>query len=263
MQLVDSHCHFDFPAFDADRDDVYAHCQQLGVNQLIVPAVTRKTWHRLTTVCDAYEGMHYALGLHPMFMGEHSESDIQALEDSVSTTHPIAIGEIGLDFYHGHDNAETQLYLFEKQLKLAKQLDLPVILHVRKAHDDVLKLLRRYQLKGGTVHAFSGSEQQAQQYIDLGFVLGIGGALTYTRAHKLHRLFAALPNEAIVLETDAPDMPLSGHHGQRNSPEYLPDILKKLASLRQQNDQELALATTQNCERIFNVATPSTHLHAQ
>jgi TatD DNase family protein len=253
MSIIDSHCHIDFPDFDRDRADVLANANALGVQHIIVPAITQSTWTRTQQICAHHKGLSFSLGLHPMFMRAHSPFAVTALAAEIEKNRPIAIGEIGLDFYLADHDKPSQTRLFEQQIELAKQYELPVILHVRKAHDQILKVLRQAQLKGGTVHAFSGSQQQADQYIELGFVLGIGGALTYERAHKLQRLFATLPDSAIVLETDAPDMPLSGKQGQRNSPEYLPIVLDHLARLRHQPPHHIAEMTTHNCQRVFNV----------
>lgn len=251
--LIDSHCHIDFSDFDDDRQTVLAHCQQLNISDIIVPAVSRQSWPTLLSVCEQSPNLHPALGLHPMFMSEHQLTDIEALESAIIQYQPIAVGEIGLDFYDHKNNRSAQITLFTAQVRLAKKYDLPVILHVRKAHDEVLKVLRQIQPKGGTVHAFSGSQQQAEQYLGLGFKLGVGGALTYDRAKKLQRIFTTLPAEAIVLETDAPDMPLAGQQRQRNSPENIPLILHTLAQLRNEDEQQLAAITTDNCKQLFNL----------
>lgn len=253
MILIDSHCHIDFDAFDTDRAEVLKQCQQHGIERLIVPGVSEKHWQKQIHLCHEHSQLALALGLHPLFIEDHQESDLVTLETLIQQHHPIAVGEIGLDFYHDKNASEKQISFFQAQLKLAKQFDLPVILHVRKAHDETLKYLRQFALKGGVVHAFSGSEQQAQHYIKLGFKLGIGGALTYDRAHKLHKLFSTLPLEAIVLETDAPDMPLSGKQGQRNSPAYLPLVLDKLTTIRPENKQQIAQTLTTNTKRLFQL----------
>lgn len=253
MPLIDSHCHFDFDAFDTDREQILAHCQQLGLSHIIVPGVTRARWPSLLQLCDQYPMLQPALGLHPMFMQEHEEDDLSALEQAINTHQPLAVGEIGLDFFvPGHDK-KAQTALFRAQIQLAEQFQLPVILHVRKAHDEVLKLLRQTKLNGGIVHAFNGSMQQAEFYMQQGFVFGVGGALTYPRAQKLQRLFTDLPLSSIVLETDAPDMPLAGHQGERNSPEMIPQVLEKLSELRHETAAEIAAATSDNCRRLLKL----------
>lgn len=253
MSLIDSHCHLDFSVFDADREAILQRCAELGIEHLIVPAVSQQSWSPLLTICSDSPQLHPALGLHPMFMQEHQPDDIDALATLLEQIQPVAVGEIGLDFFlPGHDKP-TQTALFEAQIELAQHFDLPVILHVRKAHDQVLKVLRRASLKGGIVHAFNGSMQQADFYMQQNFKFGVGGALTYPRAQKLQRLFTELPLDAIVLETDAPDMPLAGHQGERNSPEHIPLIAEKLAELRHQPVSAIAAATTSNCKALFQL----------
>lgn len=251
--LIDSHCHLDFDLFNVDRAAILARCQQLDIAHIIVPGVTAKTWDRLLALTQSQAQLTAALGLHPMFMSDHTPSDIGKLQHYIARFNPIAIGEIGLDFYvPGHDR-EQQVALFEQQLSVAVTADLPVILHVRKAHDLVIQLLKKHPVKGGIVHAFNGSEQQAKLYIKLGFLLGIGGSITYDKAVRIRRLFSQLPLSAIALETDAPDMPLQGQSGQRNSPESIAIILDSLTALRPENKQVIAGMTTQNVAQLFNL----------
>ena len=251
MPLIDSHCHLDFSHFDDDRDAVIERCIQLGLTRIIVPGVSRERWPALIACCDQSPLLSPALGLHPMFMQHHKNTDIEALELALQQHQPIAVGEIGLDFFvPGHDK-KAQTALFAAQIELAEQFNLPVILHVRKAHDEVLKILRQSSVPGGIVHAFNGSMQQAEHYMKQGFFFGVGGALTYPRAQKLQSLFSELPLTAIVLETDAPDMPLAGHQGERNAPTMIPQIMEKLAELRSAESKEVASVTTANCQRLF------------
>jgi len=255
MELIDSHCHFDLSAFDTDRAEVLARCQAKGITRLIIPAIEAKTWQSLLSLCQQNNGLYAALGLHPMFLATHSEPDLLQLEELLKTqrNQVIAVGEIGLDYFLPDLDKGRQQVLFEAQLVLAQKNDLPVILHVRKAHDQVLSTLRRLAVRGGIVHAFSGSRQQADQYIELGFKLGFGGSLTYERAKKIRRLATELPLTAMVLETDAPDMPIAGHQGERNSPEYVAKILSELVSLREQPAELIATQTTENVKRVFRI----------
>jgi len=253
LHLIDSHCHLDFNDFDADRQTILKNCLQSGIEKIVIPGVTVSSWPKQIELCNSTPMLSLALGCHPMFMEEHPEDAAQLLEQAVQQYKPVAIGEIGLDFYVADADIAAQLSLFEAQLDVAVKYALPVILHVRKAHDDVLKLLRQKQLPGGTVHAFSGSAQQAEQYRALNFLLGIGGALTYPRAQRLQRLFTDLPLSQIVLETDAPDMPLCGYQGQRNTPENIPVILEKLSQLRGESSEYIAEVTTSNCRRLFSI----------
>lgn len=253
MYLFDSHCHLDFDVFDHDRDEVLKRCQQLGISNIVVPGVTAESWDSLLMVCRQSNVLHPALGLHPMFMSKHQSHDLLQLSDYVEKYQPIAIGEIGLDFYIDDHDKQNQLDLFEAQLIIAHDNNLPVILHVRKAHDQTLKLLKKHKITKGIVHAFSGSKQQAKLYIKQGFLLGIGGAFTHDRATKLRSLFSNLPLTSIVLETDAPDMPLSGQQGQRNTPENISTIVEVLAQLRHETIQDIAAITTNNCQQLFDI----------
>ncbi len=253
LPLIDSHCHLDFAEFDADREVIISNCQTSGLTDIILPAVTCQRWPKLIQICQKFPILHYALGCHPMFMDQHPDDALSQLETAIQQFNPIAVGEIGLDFFLPGHNKQAQSALFEGQLKLAAKHQLPVILHVRKAHDEVLKLLRKITLKGGIVHAFSGSMQQAQHYRDLGFLVGIGGGLTYPRAQRLQGLFSELPLSQIALETDAPDMPFCGHQGERNSPEYIPLVAEKLAELRSEPLAEIAGQTSANVRTLFAI----------
>lgn len=254
MPLIDSHCHLDFQDFDADRQQVLDRCKTLGLTHIVVPGVSHDSWPQLIAICRKHPMLKPALGLHPMFMAQHQHSHVAALETAIKQHQPLAIGEIGLDFFLPGQDKQAQTDLFEKQIRLAEAFDLPVILHVRKAHDEVLKVLRQHNVRGGIVHAFNGSMQQAEHYMKLGFLFGVGGALSYPRAQKLQKLFRDLPLDNIVLETDAPDMPLAGHQGERNSPERIPEILQKLAEVRQQTEAAIAAATTANCQRVLQLS---------
>ena len=251
MNLIDSHCHIDFPDFDQDRDVVLTNAKLLGVDKIIVPAITYETWSRLLKVTRDNSQLEFALGLHPVFLDQHKPEHLDKLIAAATQHKPIAIGEIGLDFYLKELDKPQQLFYFEQQLIIAKELNLPVIIHNRKAHDECIALLTKYQLKGGVIHAFNGSLQQANKYSELNFLLGFGGMLTYERSRKLHVLLKAVPLTSIVLETDAPDMTVEKHRGERNSPEYLPDILSKAAILRTCSEQDLADITNQNWKRVF------------
>lgn len=252
MNLVDTHCHIDVAAFDVDRTEVLDRCRSSGVTRIVVPGIMANSWEKLQKTCDANPGLYASFGLHPVYLDQHSSDDIDALSERVQHQRPIAVGEIGLDYFLDGLDRDRQKSLFQAQLMVAKNASLPVLLHVRKSHDDVLSLLRKTKVCGGICHAFNGSLQQAQQYIDLGFKLGFGGMLTFDRSHKLHHLAQQLPLEAIVLETDAPDMTGASHHGQRNSPEYLPEYLAALASIRKEDVELVAAQTTANAEFVLD-----------
>mgnify|MGYP001822810035 FL=1 len=254
MDLIDSHCHLDVAEFDADRQAVVQRARASGVHGIVVPGVLAQGWHGLWALCEGEPDLFPALGLHPVYLDSHQASDIDRLGDWLTDHRPVAIGEIGLDYYLRELDRERQQVLFEAQLELAQDAGLPVILHVRKSHDQVLATLKRIRVPGGISHAFNGSLQQAQQYMDLGFRLGFGGMLTYERSSKLRALARQLPAEAIVLETDAPDMVVSQHRGERNSPEYLPQVLASLAEVRGEAAVDLAAQTSANARAVLGLS---------
>ena len=253
MNLVDTHCHLDVADFDQDRESVLAHCRAKGIDRIVVPAVDREGWDNLLELCAHEAGLYPALGLHPIYLEKHTDRDVADLERYLSHAGVIAVGEIGLDYYISELDQRRQKQLFEQQLVMARNASLPVLLHVRKAHDDILMKLKKIKVKGGIAHAFNGSLQQAQQYIDLGFRLGFGGMLTYERSSKIRKLAQELPLESIVMETDAPDMTVSSHHGQRNSPEYLDECVQSLAEIRNISPEEVAKQTTQNACTVLGL----------
>ena len=234
--LIDSHCHLDAFEFSHELDTIIKNAFYHGVEKIIIPAVNRKSFDDVIELRKKFPNCFYALGFHPMYIADMKDGDIDALESYLETYEPVAVGEIGLDFFVTKDNKILQEEIFVSQLKLAMVFDLPVIMHVRHAIDDVLKNLRRYPVKGGIAHAFNGSMQQAEAFIGLGFKLGFGGAMTYPRATHIQALARSLPIESIVLETDAPDIPPSwlGHAG-RNTPAELHQIATFFAELRGMN----------------------------
>ncbi|MDD5176468.1 MAG: TatD family hydrolase [Sterolibacterium sp.] len=244
--LIDTHCHLDAAEFDADRDEVTAAAILAGVSRIVIPAVERANFGAVAAVCRDYPACVPAYGIHPMCVDQASKEDLVALKEILTCEAVAAIGEIGLDFFVPERDEKLQAFYFEAQLKIARELDLPVLLHVRRAVDDILKHLRRVRVCGGIAHAFNGSRQQAEEFIKLGFKLGFGGAMTYPRALRIRELAATLPLEAIVLETDAPDIqPQWLEHGH-NTPAELPRIAAVLAELRGISIGEVARTTTAN-----------------
>ncbi len=253
MQLIDTHCHLDVAAFDQDRGQVLQRTRQAGVCALVIPGVEAEGWQGLLNLCQREPDCHPALGLHPVYLDRHRPEDLKLLARLVERHHPLAIGEIGLDYFVRELDRERQQSLFEQQLDLARRFQLPVLLHVRKAHDQVLETLRRFPVEGGIAHAFSGSLQQAYRYLDLGFKLGFGGMLTFERSRKLRELARRLPAAALVLETDAPDLTVAAHRGERNSPEYLPHCLAALAEVRGEPQQHVAEYTSANASSVLSM----------
>lgn len=252
--FIDTHCHLDAAEFDADRDAEYARAVAAGVGIEVVPAVSRDSFAAVAATCERYPGCLPAWGLHPMYVHVHRPEHLADLRAQIEARRPVAIGEIGLDFFvRDHDPAAQEYFLVE-QLKLARDHDLPVLLHCRRANDELLKQLRRIGVRGGIAHAFNGSRQQADAFIKLGFCLGFGGAFTWPRANNLRRLAAELPLDAIVLETDSPDIPPVWIGRGRNAPGELPRIAQVLAELRGIDVAAVAEATTRNAWELFRLA---------
>jgi TatD DNase family protein len=256
---IDSHCHLDAAEFDADRDAVVARARAAGVTSIVLPAVARTNFDAVRQLAHAH-GLAYALGIHPMAVGSAVDDDLRHLADRLAEHRDdprlVAVGEIGLDhFMPGLDRAVQERF-YVAQLKVARRAGLPIILHVRRSADALLKHLRVIGVQGGIAHAFNGSTQQALAFVELGFKLGFGGAMTFDRALQLRRLAAELPLAAIVLETDAPDIPphwlyrtraeREAGATSRNEPAELPRIAQVLADLRGITPAELALATSAN-----------------
>ena len=252
-KIIDSHCHLDIDAFNSDRDEVLHNARDAGVIAQIIPAIEASGWERLLELCGRHHDLYPALGLHPVFLQQHTQADIEQLAAIVKTVQPVAIGEIGLDFAIKSLDRDRQQQLFEAQLVIAKNARLPVIIHARKSHDEVIKLLRKHHISGGSIHAFSGSLQQGMHYYEMGFKLGFGGMLTFERSRKLRQLAHDLPAEALLLETDAPDMTVASHRGERNSPQYLPQVLAALAGARDESTEAVACCTTNNARAAFNL----------
>ncbi|AAZ96441.1 putative TatD related DNase [Thiobacillus denitrificans ATCC 25259] len=251
--FFDTHCHLDAAEFDADRDAIHARAFAAGVVVQVVPAVTRDNFAAVAATCARYRGCLPAWGLHPMLIGAHRPEHLSDLRAQIEMQRPVAVGEIGLDLFVRELDYATQEYFYVEQLKIARDYDLPVLLHGRRASDLLLKQLRRIPVRG-IAHAFNGSRQQADAFIKLGFKLGFGGAFTWPRANQLRRLAVELPLEAIVLETDSPDIPPAWVGRGRNSPGELPGIARTLAELRGVDTETVARVTTQNAREVLALA---------
>jgi len=249
--LVDTHCHLDAAEFDGDRAAVAVAATQAGVGLIVVPSVERANFGAVASVCRDYSCCLAAYGIHPMYVEHAREADLDALRETLQREQPLAVGEIGLDrFVEPRDELRQEFY-FNAQLQIARDAHLPVLLHTRRAIDPVLKQLRHCRVSGGIAHAFNGSRQQADEFIKLGFKLGFGGAMTFPRANRIRELAASLPLDAIVLETDAPDIPPEWIAGARNTPDQLPRIAQTLADLRGIAVPEVTEATTANAAAVL------------
>jgi TatD DNase family protein len=258
MSWIDTHCHLDAREFDADRDQVVQRARASGVGQIVLPAVAVWNFQQVRELAHEHR-LAYALGIHPLCVDDSRDEDLQvlraALQEHIGDPRLVGIGEIGLDHFVPGLDRDKQERFYEAQLKLAVELELPVIVHVRRSADTLLKHLRRIPAKG-IAHAFNGSEQQARIFIDLGFKLGFGGAMTFDRALQIRRLAGSVPDDAIVMETDAPDIPPhwlyktaeQRAHGEtmRNEPAQLPRIAQTLTELRGWSADDAARITTAN-----------------
>ncbi len=251
MGLIDSHCHLDFQDFDPDRDQVLESAAEAGVHGLVIPGVRAATWEALLELCRQYPNLFPALGLHPYFIEEHHPEQLHVLRQLLQTQAPrvLAVGEIGVD--GRKPDLDRQWQLFRAQLDLAQEFRKPVIIHSVKTHDEVCAELRRRQFGQGVIHAFSGSRQQAENFVECGLWLGIGGVITHERSRKTRGAIRQIPLEKLVLESDAPDMAMAGHQGQRNSPQWLPEVLQSLAELREMAPEELAAQLWRNTCELF------------
>ena len=257
MELIDTHTHLDFPDFDADRPALLAESRALGVRQMVILGVYRDNWQRVWDLVQSDPDLHAALGLHPVYLDQHRPDDVALLREWLSRLarhrQLCAVGEIGLDYYIPTLDRERQQALFEAQLQLAVEFELPALIHVRRSHADVIATLKRMGPKrAGIIHAFAGSFEEAREYIKLGFKLGLGGAATWPQALRMHRVLAKLPLDSVVLETDSPDMAPAMFPGQRNSPAHLPAICEALAGIMGISPERLAETSTTNARQLFN-----------
>ncbi|WP_426800870.1 TatD family hydrolase [Xanthomonas campestris] len=253
MQLIDSHCHLDAGEFDADRAAVIARAQATGVMQQVVPAITAASWPGLREACALAPGLHPAYGLHPIFLDQHRPEHLELLAEWIARERPCAIGECGLDFFLEGLDAQTQRQYFDGQLQLAKRFDLPLIVHARRAVEEVIARIKAVGGIRGVVHSFAGSPEQAQQLWKLDFMIGLGGPVTYPRANRLRGLAAQMPLQHLLLETDAPDQPDAEIRGQRNEPARLRTVLDCIAQLRGEPAEAIAAQTSANARRLFGL----------
>ena len=260
--FFDSHCHFDFADFDQDREQIWRDCNERGIQHLMIPGVAPQQWQTAAAIAEQHKNIVIGIGLHPHWIQKDlaDESipnyltDIrQQLERNIQQQNCVAVGECGLDAFI-ETSMDLQQQVLAVHFQLAQETTLPLIIHCRKAHNELFALLQEYELPvGGVIHAFSGSYELAARYWAMGFRLGIGGTITYERAKKTHDAVKQLPLEAILLETDAPDMPLNGKQGERNSPVNIIEIAQALADLRGETLATIAEQTTRNAQTLFKI----------
>lgn len=255
LGIFESHAHLDFPEFDDDREQLFADMAQAGICNTLIPAISPVYWQRQLAVAKQY-GCYFALGIHPWYIPEDIEQSIELLEQqivqNIQNRHFVAIGECGLD--KSHDSFDRQLILLVKQLQLAQKYNLPVILHAVKCHSELISLLKKWpNNRGGIIHGFYASVEIAQQYINLGYKLGIGGLILNPQAKKLHRVVAQIGLENLLLETDSPSMAPLNSAEKRNSPLILPQILKKIAILTKKSTVPILEQLNKNTLQLFEL----------
>ncbi|PJI48855.1 MAG: hydrolase TatD [Pseudomonas sp.] len=256
MRLIDTHNHLDCPDFAQDRAAVLQRSRERGVERQVLLGVFRENWEDVWALVESEPDLYAALGLHPIFLARHKAEHLVALREWLQRlaghSKLCAVGEIGLDYYLEDLDRDGQQAIFEEQLRIAIDFELPVLLHVRRAHAAMIATLKRYKPeRRGIIHAFAGSREEAREYLKLGFRLGLGGAPTWPQANRLRKVVPEIPLESIVLETDSPDMAPAMYPGVRNSPEHLPEICVALAQLKGISPEELASASTRNAMELF------------
>jgi TatD DNase family protein len=253
MQLIDSHCHLDFEAFDHDRDDVIARATTAGVSAIVIPGVRADGWEKIRALCAADDRLHPCYGLHPYYADDHSQQDLDRLEIWLAQHECVAIGECGLDLRRDQAAEIYQVHYLSAQLDIALAHDKPVVIHAVRSTAQVIELLKSHPGIRGMIHSFSGSYEQAKQLVDLGFHISLGGAITYNNAQRVRTVAANLPLSSLLIETDAPDQPDADHFAQRNEPAYLLNVLDCLCDLRTETREEIAAQTSENARTLFSI----------
>ncbi|MFS9380942.1 metal-dependent hydrolase [Citrobacter sp. ANG330] len=256
FRFIDTHCHFDFPPFIGEEADSLQQAGAAGVEKIVIPATEAANFARVLALAERFSPLYAALGLHPIVIEQHTEDHLERLRQALEQrpAKVVAIGEVGLDLYRDDPQFAKQERFLQAQLTLAKRFELPVILHSRRTHDKLAMHLKRHDLpRTGVVHGFAGSLQQAERFVQLGYKIGVGGTITYPRARKTRDVIAQLPLEALLLETDAPDMPLNGFQGQPNRPEQAARVFEALCELRPEPAERIADALYRNSTTLFNL----------
>lgn len=251
--LIDSHCHLDFESFDNDRTQVIQRAIDNNISDIVIPGTQQIYWDRIKTLCSKHKQLHACYGLHPYWVNEHHEHDIEKLKEYIKINRPVALGECGLDFRPQQADKKKQLKFFEAQLKIAEQNQLPLVIHSVNATETVIQTLKKFKHLTGMIHSYSGSTEQAKQLIDLNFFISIGGSVTYDRAKRIKQVVKAIPLSALLIETDAPDQADQVHQNKRNEPAYLIYTLKVIAELRGESPENIAAQTSINAKNLFHI----------
>lgn len=251
--FIDAHCHLDFDTFDDDRAQVLQRAADNNISDMIIPGTQRIYWDKISRLCTEYPQLHACYGLHPYWVNNHEQHDLEQLNDYIENHRPVAIGECGLDFRVQQADKNTQLKFFESQLDVAINHQLPVVIHSVKATETVIQTIRKFNKLSGMIHSFSGSIEQARQLIDLNFFISISGSATYDKANRIKQVIKSIPLTSLLIETDAPDQPDQEHHNKRNEPAYLINTALLIAELRGESLDNIARQTTINARKLFSI----------
>lgn len=258
MLFVDTHCHLDYPSFENDLESVVQHASDAGVYRIVVPGLNISSSYEAVRLAEKYESIYATIGVHPSDVDDYSEKQIPDLYSLAKHPRVVGIGEIGLDYYHRSDNKDLQLFVLNQMLEISRLTNKPVILHSRNALTELMDIITEWHNVNqtsscrGIFHAFEGTFEEAQALVNLGFLLGAGGPVTYKNAKIKHEVFSKIGLSNIVLETDAPFLPPQEYRGTRNEPQFIPLIAKKIAELQDSSLEKVAIVTTQNALNLFN-----------
>lgn len=253
--FVDTHAHLQWASFDNDRENALARAKEKRVTRIVNIGFDVAGSLKGVELAEKYQGLYATVGIHPHNASALNEKTLELLRELSSNPKVVAIGEIGLDYYRNLSPKEVQKQAFETQLALAQELKLPVVIHDREAHNDILQTLLRFKGKiKGVMHCFSGSKEMAQQCIDFGFLISFAGTVTYPKAHGLHEIAEWIDLKNMLLETDCPWLAPQDVRGKRNEPSFLPMIAQKIANLKRISVDDLAETTTRNAEEILNLS---------
>jgi len=258
-EMIDTHCHLNFNRFDEDRDEIVARATAAGVKRIIIPAIDIETANQALELSEQYDGVFVAVGIHPNDTADFDESLLAQVKNLANHPKVVAIGEIGLDYHWDKSPKEKQFVAFKSQLNLASELELPVIIHNREASEDVMHILEDWAQnlpdsinnRPGVLHSFSAPQKIAERVLARGFYLGFTGPITFKKADDLRQIAAIIPNDRILVETDAPFLTPQPYRGKRNEPSYIPYIVEKLAEIKSIGIDEMAVITTENAKRLF------------
>ena len=251
--LIDSHCHLDFDAFDNDRADVLQRAKDNNISDIVIPGTEKSYWDRINLLCKKHSQLHACYGLHPYWVDKQNKSHIEELKHYIEINRPVALGECGLDFRPQQTDKKTQLYFFEAQLDIAKNCNLPVVIHSVRATEAVILSIKKFRGLNGMIHSYSGSPEQAKQLIDLKFFISVGGGVTYDNAKNIRQVVRDIPFTSLLIETDAPDQPDIKNRGKRNEPAYIINTVKAISDIRGTSEDMIAEQTTINAKKLFGI----------